>query len=162
MQDEENFFYNKYKDFNQEELNKEFIRSCKFDWFEYVVYLLTSPELSNHADIHANNDLGLRLACCRKNFKIVTFLLSSPTLKDHANIHANHDEPFFRIFHHEDLDMIKYLIFDLNIEKTQQIQDYLISSPNLQVESWFELRELNKSLNQELPSFNKEKKISKV
>ena len=53
----------KYKKLNQEELNKQFIDGCKNDNLDIVQYLLTSPELTEHADIHAADDLGFIVAC---------------------------------------------------------------------------------------------------
>ncbi len=125
IQYEKSFIYEKLKKFNKEQLNNEFVSCCKFGNFEGVNFLLTSPSVKNKVDIHFNNDFGLRVACIRKNFDIVTFLLSSPKIKEHANIHANKDEAFYRMLDHEDLPMLKYFIFDLNIEKTKSIEGYL-------------------------------------
>ena len=52
-----------YKTLTQEQLNKVFINSCQKGHLEIVQYLLTSPDLKEHADIHADNDLGFRWAC---------------------------------------------------------------------------------------------------
>ena len=53
----------KYKKLNQEELNDQFINACKNDNLDIVKYLLTSSELTEHADIHAADDLGFIVAC---------------------------------------------------------------------------------------------------
>ena len=52
-----------YKTLTQKQLNEVFIDSCQEGHLEVVKYLLTSPDLKEHADIHADNDLGFRWAC---------------------------------------------------------------------------------------------------
>ena len=54
---------NKYKTLTQKQLNEVFISSCQKGHLEIVKYLLTSPDLKEHADIHAKNHEGFRLAC---------------------------------------------------------------------------------------------------
>ena len=58
-------------------------------------YLLTSPDLPLHADIHENADRPLRLAIKRGTFEQVEYLCSSPELKDHAIIKGNGNESAF-------------------------------------------------------------------
>ena len=48
----------KYKKLNQAELNDQFIDACRDGHLEIVKYLLTSAELTEHANIHAKDDLG--------------------------------------------------------------------------------------------------------
>ena len=56
---------NKYKTLTPKQLNKVFIDSCENGYLEVVKYLLTSPDLKEHANIHADNDYGFRWACAR-------------------------------------------------------------------------------------------------
>ena len=56
---------NKYKTLTPKQLNEVFIDSCQKGHLEIVKYLLTSPDLKEHADIHADNDYGFRWACAR-------------------------------------------------------------------------------------------------
>ena len=56
---------NKYKTLTQKQLNEVFINFCQKGHLEIVKYLLTSPDLKEHANIHANNDSGFRWACAR-------------------------------------------------------------------------------------------------
>ena len=67
----------KYKKLNQEELNKQFINACQNDDLDIVKYLLTSSELTEHADIHAADDVGFVCACRYSNFEIVKYLVTS-------------------------------------------------------------------------------------
>ena len=66
---------NKYKTLTPKQLNKIFIDSCENGYLEVVKYLLTSPDLKEHADIHSDNDSGFRLACRNGQLEIVKFLI---------------------------------------------------------------------------------------
>ena len=84
----------KYKKLNQEELNDQFIDSCAYGYLEVVKYLLTSPELKEHADIHAQDDFGFSWACRYGRLEVVKYLLTSTELTEHADIHAQDDLGF--------------------------------------------------------------------
>ena len=108
----------KYKKLNQEELNEGFIWACKNDDLEIVKYLLTSPELTEHADIHARNDFGFIGACRKGQLDFVKYLLASDELTEHADIHAENDLGFRSTCYQGHLEVVKYLIIDMNIDKT--------------------------------------------
>ena len=61
----------KYKKLNREELNKQFINACRNDDLDIVQYLLTSLELTEHANIHAKDDEGFRWACIECRLEVV-------------------------------------------------------------------------------------------
>ena len=65
----------KYKKLNQEELNEEFIDACKNDDLDIVKYLLISPELKKHANIHAENNNGFICACYQGHLEVVKCLI---------------------------------------------------------------------------------------
>jgi ankyrin repeat protein len=49
--------------------------ACMNGQLEVVKYLLTSPDLKEHADIHAEDDWGFRWACENGQLEIVKFLI---------------------------------------------------------------------------------------
>ena len=65
----------KYKKLNKEELNEQFIDACEQGRLEVVKYLLTSPELTEHADIHARNDEGFIWACRSGHLEVIKYLI---------------------------------------------------------------------------------------
>ena len=100
----------KYKKLNKEELNDQFIDACENGRLEVVKYLLTSPELTEHADIHTENDLGFRLACEEGRLEVVKYLLASDELTEHADIHAENDRGFRSACYKGRLEVVKYLL----------------------------------------------------
>ena len=66
---------NKYKTLTPKQLNKVFIDSCENGYLEVVKYLLTSPDLKEHADIHARNDVGFIGACRNGRLEVVKCLI---------------------------------------------------------------------------------------
>src|SRR5579875_3563984 len=67
----------KYKKATQEELDKAFLHSCIYAKFEHIKYLLTSPELKRHANVHAEEDLGFAhlLGNKEKSRNIIQYLI---------------------------------------------------------------------------------------
>ncbi len=112
---------NKYKTLTPKQLNKVFINSCQKGHLEIVQYLLTSPDLKEHANIHADNDLGFRLACENGYLEVVKYLLTSPDLKEHADIHADNDYGFRLACARGQLEVVKYLLTSPNLKEHADI-----------------------------------------
>lgn len=69
---------------------------------------------------------------------------------------------FSAIFKTNRLDFIQYLIFDLNIPKTENIELLMEKNPlKEQINNLFSLRELNQSLTDELPNSQNDKSLTK-
>lgn len=131
--------------------------ACTYGHLDIIKYFFTSPDLKEQIDINIVNDGSTLLneAACRGRVELVKFLLESPELKEHSNIHEHHDFAFTVALNYnteQHRELIKYLIFDFNIAKTDDIKKHLEENPNKEVEKWFEARELNKSLEKELLS----------
>lgn len=118
--------FKEYKDFTQDEINKELHEACSNGDLGLVKYFLTSPDLIYHSHVHSNNDYSFRLACFNRK-----------------------------------MNVLRYLILELNIEKTKDIKDHLKLYPNKQVEAWFKSRDLSNKLKSELStkSFVAEKRV---
>jgi ankyrin repeat protein len=181
--------YEKYKDLSRKVLNLRFTLLCLSGNLEEVSYILTSPDLKVHADIHTRGDQGLIYAFDGKHYDLVKYLLSSTNLKEHADINVSHGSVLLQccvdgnldmvkfllsapilkqhidIEYHDDgfilacknhhLDIIQYFIFDMQINKTIHIKNYLNEKDNdksfiEQVNHLFSLRELGENLEKEL------------
>ena len=75
-----------YKTLTPKQLNEVFIDSCENGYLEVVKYLLTSPNLKEHADIHADNDSGFSLACANGQLEIVKFLILDMSIEKTKHI----------------------------------------------------------------------------
>lgn len=77
---------------------------------EMAHYLLSSPELSHHADIHAEDDYIIKLESSVGNLDVIQYLLTSPLLKEHANHRASHDESFIVACRNGHIEVVEYLL----------------------------------------------------
>jgi hypothetical protein len=77
-------------------------------------------------------------------------LLIYPEFRFHADIHCGKDSPFRNAYFKRYMEIIKFFIFDMNIEKTQYIDEIIINYPNKEVLQMFEIRDLNNNLHNEL------------
>ena len=112
---------NTYQDMNQDELNQELLNACIQGQLDIIQYLLTSPELQEHLDIHYQDNSyrnALIWACYQGHLDIVQYLLTSPDLQDHANIY------------HQD-NYGKNALMYACINGHLNIVEYLLTSPNL-------------------------------
>lgn len=64
-------------------------------------------------------------ACKVQDFDLICYLLNSNRMKNKADIHANKDEGFKLAFIYGRFNILEYFIFELNIEKSKVIQEYL-------------------------------------
>jgi ankyrin repeat protein len=139
--------------------------ACNEGHFEIVKYLLTSPDLKEHS--HFNVD-QIRYALHIGEFDIVDYLLNSSDLKKNFDIHMQEDTIFKQFCQFGDMGNLKYLIHDLDIEITEEINNYLAKPPSRkqslvnEAKNMFELRELNKQLNQNLNENIESKKKPKL
>jgi hypothetical protein len=143
--------FEEFKDLSQIELNNHFKVACFNGEFERVKYLLTSTDLTEHAEIDFLNHNGLKCACMHGYLEIVKYLLSSPDLKEHGNIYAGDALAFKYVCMEDNLELKEYIIFDYKVERTDAINDYLEKFPNELIDKMFNIRELNKQMHSELP-----------
>ena len=89
-----------YKTLTQKQLNEVFIDSCAYGYLEVVKYLLTSPDLKEHANIHADNDEGFRLACANEHLEKVKYLILDMSIEKTKHIenylNKNQDNKFVK------------------------------------------------------------------
>jgi hypothetical protein len=130
-------------------LDSAFLTACQQGHFEIVKLLCTSPWSKEKININANKGEAIRKVF---GLDIVKYLLTSPDLKEHINVHIKKDSAFKSALERKDLDVLSFFIFDLDIDKTPYIEKYLQLMPNNEVEKMFAIRDLNRSLNNELES----------
>lgn len=142
-----------------------FQQACQNGHIEVVKYMACSPELKIHSDITASNNLALQNACCKNHVEIVSYLLTSPDLKEHPAMDdkAQRDHAGFKLACiNNSLDVLQYLIFDYNIEKTEYLKFVIENYGNSEVGKMFKQRDVHDELTQELSQDNPQLKKMKL
>jgi hypothetical protein len=161
-------YYEEFKGLKKDELilrlNESLLDACTHGDLDKIKYILTSPELEYHGDIHYKKDSPLSLAVFSRKLEIVKYLLSSPDLKEHANLHADGDNAFLCAAYYNHSDIVNYFIFDFKIEKSTSIVKDLADTPNIEqkINKLFEIRDLNQEINAELTEKDNKEKQKKA
>ena len=132
-----------------------------------VKYLLTSPELKEHANVNADNGEGFYCACGNGHLDVVQYLLTSPDLTEHVDMHIQNDGGFKTACHYGHFNVIQFLIFEMGFEKTKEVENYFMlgtlpKKNKEQVEQLFVMKNLNENLNVELNADRVKSKSIKV
>lgn len=95
----------------------------------------------------------------------IKVMFNSNNISYIPNIHFENDEPFKRLIDAKNLDILDYLIFNLNMKKTSNIKkmlDEIDTEYGELIKNKFTLREVNENLNADLPSHEIKVKKNKV
>jgi hypothetical protein len=124
--------------------------SCRDGDFDTVNYLFNSSKWNQKIEI--NNEL-YNDACYGGNVDIIRFLREDFIKK----LNINHDIAFQHCYNGlsstDDLSVIKYLIFDLNIPYSNSIKEYIADDEQYfaqEIKKMFAIRELKNSLKSDL------------
>jgi ankyrin repeat protein len=107
---------------NQEALSLMFIGACLDGDLDKVRYLLTSPDLKEHAKVSHNKYQGFLEACERGYFEIVRYLLSSPEINEHADINANEGQALAIAIGYDHREIMEYLLFSSDLKEHADIR----------------------------------------
>jgi ankyrin repeat protein len=94
---------------NQKLIDDCFILACEANNLDIVKYLLHPHTGSYTANIHYDDDCGLRKASYHVYLEIVDYLLSSPELITHANIHSRNEACLEWACEEGRLELVQYL-----------------------------------------------------
>jgi hypothetical protein len=119
-----------------------------------IKYLLKEFKYLLNEDVIKNGNLT-NTACEYGEVPILKYLHSINVLHN-DNIHEHSDCHFRAAYENNNFDVVKYLIFDLNLDKTDDIAAILKEKPNKEIEKMFMMRDLNSNLKSEM-SINQEK-----
>lgn len=138
--------------------------AADFGQVEILNYFLTSPDININdlPSIDNGQNKAFKQAVINNQLNIIQYVLTSPELSKHADIHVDNDVGFENALQLKHLDILKYFIFDLNIKKTAYIEESLSRYPNKIVDQYFEMRDLNSDLSENLnahASFTKKTKV---
>lgn len=140
-----------------------------------VDFLLTSPQLVQHADININNNFALYNAVLSTHKDVVDYLLTSPKLTDHAIITDDVFKASVKAYLYdqkkEAMELCHSLIFKYSYKGNSEIQQFLqqqtVQKPAskdflLTVIDWIDIVNLKDELQNELPIGKAQKKQVKI
>lgn len=116
---------------DKSKLGEKLIHAVLIADLQGIRYLLTSPELKEHADINYKNFIGntpLIIACAYSNLEIVKYLLTSPELKEHAQINQKNDDDSTALISaciNNNLEIVKYLLTSSELKEHSDIHPLL-------------------------------------
>jgi hypothetical protein len=160
-----NEIYTRYHYYTKEELQKSLIGACRWGNLDLVKYFLTNDDISNHLNIHMDEDNALRTALCSQNLDIVRFLCTSSKLKEHAHIYHDNNIILETIIQTQNIEILKFFIFEMNMDKIfLNIDDFKhINSDYYEIASkLFETRDIMMDLKEKLVTNNAKSKSSKL
>lgn len=142
-------------------INVLFIDACLNGDLSIIKDILKSEEMkySLEENPYLLDEGMLEASHARKNH-VVKYLLSSTELKKHANVHTMKDMIFRTTSVNGNHEILNYIIFDLNIRKTDTILECLEREPHSLSFELFRQRDilnLNNEMNKELPINSKPK-----
>lgn len=134
------------------QLENLMIESCAMGNLEAVEYLSENKELMNHL-FNGTYRHGLICQSCKNgHLPVVKYLLTSPLFDTIIDIHAHDDLPFIYAAQNKHLDVVNFLILDMDIKKTERIKRYLEKSQDEELNILFRYRNTYKSFNNKEPN----------
>lgn len=113
--------YAEFKDLSQLWLDEAFKKACKDNDLDKVKFLLTSPRLEKHANIHYRDYQGFIFACICGHLEIVKYLMTSPDLTFHASVHSDSGQGLISASKGGHLELVKYLLTSPDLDEHADI-----------------------------------------
>lgn len=131
-----------------------FFKACQNDYINIVKLILTNPDIKNRPDPATTVLAGLRCAASAGNLDIIKYTLSLPEIKKQLDIVHNDVSVFYNALMSSQEEVIKYLIFDLYIEKTNEVVSIMNQAFDTNFFDWvnkmFATRDLENALSKSL------------
>lgn len=134
--------------------------SGKYGCVKVLDYLFN--EFPNHKELHSHLTSGFIMTYAADNgqLDVIKYFLNSEYLKQYVDIHVKDDLIIRLAYQKSHLDLVNYLVFDLKMEPTPYLEEYMKSHPELK--KIFEKRDLNTQLKEELISNENNTKRMKI
>jgi ankyrin repeat protein len=105
--------------------------------------------------IEAENGYIIDVACEANRLDIIQYIFDEPRIENYKDKINNFESVFERAIKKQHLEIVKFFILDLNIEKTDTLKQTIRSNLPIEardeIENCFNIREVNKSLHNDLP-----------
>lgn len=137
--------FEQYGELPKYHLDSHLIIACANGQLEHVRYLLSSPQLMEHADIHCDDDGAFISLCMYGYIEHYHHILVKKLLQN-----DKYQEPNYEA-------ILTYFIFDICIKKTEKIYTFLLEisekNPELvgRINKMFNMRDFKLQLERQLP-----------
>lgn len=132
-----------------------FKKACANNHINIAKYFLEDTNLLQ--ELNGSNYREIFLATCHNNsVDCLDYILKTTYLEEYVNIQSE----FINLIDKEMFEVIRYLIFEYDINTTSEIDKYIKNHD--EVKNWFKTRDLNKELNKELISSKDNNKKLKI
>jgi ankyrin repeat protein len=138
-----------------------FTKASEQGYIEIVEYLLTNKELKSKANLNARDDYAFRFACKNEHKNMVKLLLSvAKESTQTIDIYAKNNQVIKDLIKENKYEMLNYLILELGLFEFKKVENIIKNKP--EIVSFFEKRELNQSLNNNLKVNDTTSKVTKL
>jgi hypothetical protein len=124
--------------------------SC-FDRLDIVEYILENFSSNPSIQMSIMNGQMLNSACEYGNLNILQYYFNSPKFINHSHREIHKEDLFKIALNGQNMEILQYLIIDLELKKNKVIKEALVKKGNDEVEKLFTIRDLKKSLEENLP-----------
>jgi len=103
--------------------------------------------------------------CALNDLNIIKNIMNSPNMKIFPDMHSQNDKAFKHLIENSNIKIIDYLIFECNMAKTIEIENFLENSDSKNkdaINNKFMIREVNQDLKIELVKNEIKSKKNKV
>jgi hypothetical protein len=129
----------------QYSINQEFLKFCYNGNIEKATALLNSTTAKFTPDERTVNQAVIEVYFHNK-INVMKYLLTSTELSKKPDLNYKNSLLFRAIYADKNYDLLNYLIFELNIEKTARIIEEIEQNPDPKVSAMFTNKELNSEL----------------
>lgn len=123
---------------------------CSCGHLEILKYILSSFPDEPLISRGLQNGNLLVAACEDGHIEVVKYLLESSKLQINFELEGNQYKLFTSAYDNNQFEVLRYFIVDLDWKKTDSIKEYMAKKFKPEVDNLFNMRELNKYLNEEL------------
>jgi hypothetical protein len=138
-------------------INQGLFQACKDKNLEVGNFLLYSDKLKKNANV----DKLLVFLCQNGYTELIKYIITEPELKKELDINKKIKKYFENALKYNQLDVVKYFIFELNISQ-KKVNGILQKNQAKTVNEWLEKRELHLSLKNELSISDNNFKKNKI
>jgi hypothetical protein len=130
---------------------------------EALKLILKHPKAKNFVNYELNFSEILPTAAQFNNVEAIKYVMSLPELNKNGQsyIYENKEKTIYLAVYYQQIDIIRFLVCDIDVDKTKDVEDLLKSNPNKEISKIFQLKSLNKSLNSELKIVNRKESNTK-